>query len=217
MCGRYRNHLTFSDLRQLTNPGLVRPDPSEAPNMEPQTQVFPTNQAWVIREAADGREALQMRWGLIPFFFKGATLKEFKGTTINARAETVTTSGMYKGPFARRRCLVAADGWYEWTGDKGAKQRHLFTPKGGGPLTFAGLWERWTSPEGEPVESFTIVTQPAGAPLNDIHDRAPVVIWDEDRNRWLSLTQDVSDLIGAQAAERFDVRPISEDEVRSAA
>ncbi len=117
---------------------------------------------------------------------------------------------------ARSRRLVAADSWYGWTGAKGPKQRHLFTPKGGWPLTLAGLWERWKPPEGDPVESFTIVTQPAAAPLNDIHDRAPVVIWQEDRRRWLSVGQEVSDLIGPESVDRFDVQPISGAEMHGA-
>ena len=129
----------------------------------------------------------------------------------------MATAATFKGAFARRRCLVPADGWYEWTGAKGSKQRHLFTPKDGGPLTFGGLWERWKGSEGDPLESFTIVTQPAGAPLNEIHDRAPVVIWQEDRKRWLSVGSDVSDLIGPESVDRFDVRTISEDEIRAEA
>lgn len=210
------NHLTVTDMRQLTNPFLVRPEPANAPNMAPASDIRPTTQQWVIREAEDGSEAVKMRWGLVPYWFKGPTLKEFKLTTFNAKSETVATAASFKGPFARRRCLVAADGWYEWTGAKGAKQRHLFTPKHGGALTFTGLWERWKPPEGDPVESFTIVTQPAGAPLNAIHDRAPVVIWQEDRKRWLSVNSDVTELIGPESADRFDVRPIFEAEVMEA-
>ena len=154
-----------------------------------------------------------MRWGLVPYWFKGPTLKEFKLTTFNAKADPVVTAASFKGPFARRRCLVAADGWYEWTVGKGSKQRHLFTRKDGAPLTFAGLWERWKPPEGSPVEIFTIVTQPAGAPLSGYHDRVPVVIWQEDQKRWLSVKEGVSDLIVAQDADRFDLRPISKEDV----
>ena len=217
MCGRYRNHLTVTDLRQLTNPFLVRPELAAAPNMAPALDIRPTTQQWVIRQAEDGAEAVQMRWGLVPYWFKGPTLKEFKLTTFNAKAETVATAASYKGPFARRRCLVAADGWYEWKGPKGAKQRYVFTPKDGAPLTFAGLWERWKPPESEPVESFTIVTQPAGSTLNAYHDRAPVVIWREDRRRWLTIGEDVSDLIGPESADLFDVTPITDAEIAAAA
>lgn len=216
MCGRYRNHLTVTDLRQLTNPFLVRPEPAAAPNMAPALYIRPTAQQWVIRHAEDGAEAVRMRWGLVPYWFKGPTLKEFKLTTFNAKAETVATAASYKGPFARRRCLVAADGWYEWKGPKGAKQRYVFKPKDGSPHTFAGLWERWKPPEGDPVESFTIVTQPAGAALNAYHDRAPVVIWEAGRNRWLSVSADVGDLIGPESADRFDVTPITDAEIAAA-
>ena len=159
-----------------------------------------------------------MRWGLVPYWFKGPTLKDFKLTTFNAKAETVATAASYKGPFVRRRCLVPADGWYEWTGAKGAKQRHVFTAQDGEPLTFAGLWERWKAPgEGEVVESFTIVTQPAGAPLNGFHDRAPVVIWQEDRARWMTIGEDVSDLLGPESPDRFDVRAITDAEIAAEA
>ena len=211
MCGRYRNKMTYSDLRKLAPFPLVRPEPTQAPNMQPNLDVRPTTQQWVIRTCDGGAEAVKMRWGLIPFWFKGPTLKDFKLTTFNAKAETVATAASFKGPFQRRRCLVAADGWYEWTGPKGSKQRHLFTPGDGEPLTFAGLWERWQPAEGDAIESFTIVTQPAEAPLNAIHDRAPVVIWSEDRKRWLHLESDVTDLICAQNPDRFTVVPVSLD------
>ena len=211
MCGRYRNKLSYDQLQRLTK--LALPVAAAGSNMAPALDVRPTTQQWVIRSAEGGGEALKMRWGLVPYWFKGPTLKEFKLTTFNAKAETVATAATFKGPFARRRCLVPADGWYEWTGEKGAKQRWLFTPTDGEPLTFAGLWERWKPAEGEPVESFTIVTQPPGAVLNAYHDRAPVVIWPRDRERWLTAGEEVEDLIGATAAECFNARPITEAEI----
>ena len=220
MCGRYRNKMTYSDLRGLSPFPLVRPEPQAAPNMQPNLDVRPTTQQWVIRQAADGGEAVQMRWGLVPFWHGGKALKDFKLTTFNAKAETVATAASFKGPFARRRCLVAADGWYEWraeNGPKAKKQRYLFTPKDGEPLTFAGLWERCTTADAGEVESFTIVTQPAGAPLNGYHDRAPVVIWSEDRKRWMRVGEDVAELLGPESPDRFDVRPISDAEISAEA
>lgn len=183
---------------------LATPAPSEAPNMEPNDDVRPTTQQWVIRAGEAGGIASKMRWGLVPYWFKGPTLKDFKLTTFNAKAETVATAASYKGPFSRRRCLVPADGWYEWTGAKGAKTKHLFTARGGEPLTFAGLWETWRGPEG-PVESFSIITQPAGAPLNGYHDRAPVVIFAADRARYLDLSIDPTPLLGPESPDLFNV------------
>ena len=205
MCGRYRNTLPWSQLRELML--LVRPDAGEAPNLEPQEDIRPTTAQWVIRQAEDGLEALRMRWWLVPYFHKGKPLKDWKATTFNARAETVATAPTFKGAFARRRCLVPASGWDEWTGPRGSKERWTFTARDGAPLTLAGLWDRCETSDCGVVESFTIVTQPSGAPLNAYHDRAPVVIWAADRERWLTPGAEVSDLIGPESVDLFAVRP----------
>ena len=206
--------MSWEQLQRLTR--LARPLASEAPNMAPALDVRPTTQQWILRQTETGAEALRARWGLVPFWHGGKALKDFKLTTFNAKAETVATAASFKGPFARRRCLVPADGWYEWTGAKGAKQRWLFTPKDGQPLTFAGLWERCKTSDAGEIESFTIVTQPAGATLNAYHDRAPVVVWPEDRNRWMEAGTAVKDLVGAESADRFDVNAITDAEIAAA-
>ena len=205
MCGRYRNRMTFSDLRGLTNPFLVRPEPAAAPNMQPQEDIRPTTSQWVIRQVEDGAEAVKMRWWLVPYFHKGKPLKAWKAATFNARAETVGTAASFKGAFVRRRCLVPASAWDEWAGDKGAKKRWTFSSRDGEPMTFAGLWDRCETADEGVVESFTIITQPAASPLNGYHDRAPIVIWQEDRKRWLTVGAEVSDLVQAQSVDRFEI------------
>lgn len=206
MCGRYRNRLSFNQMQSLATKAAA------ASNAQPNLDVRPTTQQWVVRTTEHETELTKMRWGLVPFWAGGKPLKEFKLTTFNAKAETVATAATFKGSFARRRCLVVADGWYEWTGPKGSKQRWLFTSRNGEPLTFGGLWDRCTTSDVGEIESFTIVTQPAGAPLNGYHDRAPVVIWPADRERWLTAGTEVADLIGPESADAFHAVPISKDE-----
>ena len=211
MCGRYRNHLTISDLRAVSPFPLVRPEPSATPNLEPQDDIRPTTDQWVIRQADDGAEAVKMRWWLVPFFHKGKPIKAWKATTFNAKCETVSTAASFKGAFQRRRCLVPASAWDEWTYPEGRKVpglRWSFTAEDGAPLTFAGLWDRCETSDAGVVESFTIVTQPAGAPLNGYHDRAPIVIWEEDRRRWLTLGHDVTDLLRPESPDRFDAKAV---------
>ena len=205
MCGRYRNTLSWSQLRELMT--LVRPLSSEAPNLEPQEDIRPTTSQWVIRRVEDGNEAQRMRWWLVPYFHKGKPLKEWKAATFNARAESVATAASFKGAFIRRRCLIPASGWDEWTGPKGSKVRWTFSAKDGEALTFGGLWDRCETSDAGVVESFTIITQPAGSPLNGYHDRAPVLIWAEDREKWLTPSADIADLIGPESVDQFEVRP----------
>ena len=103
-----------------------------------------------------------MRWGLVPAWWTKA-LKDVPAT-FNARAETVAEKPMFRDAFRKRRCIVPASGFYEWTGGKGAKQPHLFTAADGAPvLSFAGLWDRWRGPKGEEVLSCTIVVSGASA------------------------------------------------------
>jgi putative SOS response-associated peptidase YedK len=106
----------------------------------------------------EGLAADQARWGLIPFYHR-KTLKDWKCSTNNAKAETVAASAVFKGPLARRRCLVPFDGFYEWTGPKGRKTKHRISPADGSLRSFAGLWDRAETEDGL-VESYTIITCP---------------------------------------------------------
>ena len=114
-----------------------------------------------------------LRWGLVPHFTK--ELKACK-RPINARAETIATSGMFRGALAARRCLVPADAFYEWKAVADGKQPYAIARTDGAPLAFAGLWEGWRSPEGETLRTFTIATTTASPDMEGLHDRMPVIL-----------------------------------------
>ena len=111
MCGRYRNMQTWSDLHAALQ-RFLGPVSQPALNLEPMLQVRPTNSVPIVRQTDEGLHVANARWWLVPWFHEG-TLKDWKATTFNARAETVATSRAYRDSFKRRRCLVPADGWYE--------------------------------------------------------------------------------------------------------
>ena len=208
MCGRYRNLQSWSDLHAGLSHFLDAPT-QPALNLEPREQVRPTQAAPIVTTGKGGAvEVWNARWWLIPWFHKGS-VKDWKATTFNARAETVASSRAYRDAFRRRRCLVVADGWYEWMGprDDGTqrKQPWRFTPRDGAPIKLAGIWDSCETTDEGRVSSFTIVTQPAGAPLNGYHDRAPVVLHGHDWRRWLDTSADVSDLLGPESADRFNI------------
>ena len=204
MCGRYRNLQSWVELHGSLE-RFLGPTTQTPLNIQPMEQVRPTNAAPIVR-VVDGKPMVgNARWWLTPWFHK-KPLKEWKATTFNARAETVKTAASFRQCFAQRRCLVVADGWYEWTGPKGSKQPWLFTPKPDQPpMAFAGLWDRCETPDEGTVESFTIVTQPAGSPLNGYHDRAPVTLFGDEWARWLDCSGDVDDLLGPESRDRFDI------------
>jgi putative SOS response-associated peptidase YedK len=208
MCGRYRNLQSWSDLHGSLQ-RFLGPTTQAPLNMQPMEQVRPTNQAPIVR-LVDGVAIVgNARWWLTPWFHK-KPLKGWKAATFNARAETVKTAASFRQCFAQRRCLVVADGWYEWSGqredDPKKKQPYLFTPKADQPpMAFAGLWDRCDTPDEGPVESFTIVTQPSGSPLNAYNDRAPVTLFGDEWARWLDFSGDVDDLLGPESRNRFDV------------
>lgn len=206
MCNRYRNRLGWTDyaedFSELKIPLVF--DPSRIPNLEPRDDIRPTNRAVVFRPvdaaagAAGGLELAQIRWGLVPFFSKEISRK-FLCT--NARSETVATTASYREPFKRRRCLVPADGYYEWTGEKGAKTKWLFTAADGRWFAFPGLWDSATVPnaDGEPgrLESFTLLTCAPGPGLAQWHDRQPVILPRDRWADWLDLGRDPADLLVA--------------------
>ena len=172
MCGRYGRDIPWSELHEALS--LTRPLPGDAPNMEPEWDIRPTQARWIVQAADEGLELVKARWWLIPWWHRG-TVKEFKLITFNAKSETVATARTFRDSFARRRCLVPASCWYEWTGAKGAKQKWRFAAKEADWLCFGGIWDRCVTTDAGEVLSFSIVTQPAGSPVNGYHDRAPVV------------------------------------------
>lgn len=184
MCGRY---LRRSDKQRIAEAFRV----SELPAsfiLPPDYNVAPTSMQPVIRLNRDtgDREMVLMRWGLIPYFAKSAA--DFKGfSTINAKAETVTERAMWRRPFEKRRCLVPADGFYEWARiDPKTKKPFAYTLTNGRPFAFAGLWDAWKHPaNGQWLQTFAIITTIANELTGQVHDRMPVILHPQDYDRWL--------------------------------
>ena len=212
MCGRYdTTHLTWAQIyKQLSGFAPVKTAPL---NLEPNADVRPTTSQIVARLDPDGWTLDRMRWGLVPFWRNGKPLKDtakgagdgFKLTTFNARVETVATASTFKPAFAKRRCLVPASAWYEWTGAEGHKTKHRFVRVDGQPVWFAGMWDHCTTPDAGDVTSFTILTGPCEGWLADYHDRAPVILDPADWGEWLDPSQSAGQLMAAVRPERFAV------------
>lgn len=208
MCGRYTNLMTWRemvDLYRITETG-------NAPNLPPRYNIAPTQAVPIVRplENGDGRELAMVRWGLIPHWARD---KSIAANMINARAETVSEKPSFRDPFRRRRCLVPADGYYEWQVQaQGPKQPFRIMLKGGKPFAFAGLWERWEKGPDGPIETCTIITTEANDALKPIHDRMPVIL-DVDRyDDWLGPDQPTDALLamlGPCPSERVTAYPVS--------
>ena len=155
----------------------------DVPELSPRFNIAPTQAVAAVRARADGgRELVALTWGLIPSWSKDRTIGS---RLINARAETVGEKPAFRAALRARRCLVLADGFYEWQKLGTRKQPHHIRMRDGRPFAFAGLWERWTPAEGDPVESCTIITTLPNEVVAPIHDRMPVILAPADLDRWL--------------------------------
>jgi putative SOS response-associated peptidase YedK len=159
---------------------------SESPNFPPRYNIAPTQPIPVVRLVDGKRQFALMRWGLIPAWVKDP--KAFS-LIVNARGETVLDKPAFRHAMRRRRCLIPADGFYDWKA--GAPRQPFFVrPKShGGPIAFAGLWETWTGPNGEELDTAAIVTTRANRALAAIHDRMPVIVPPEAFDLWLDCTR----------------------------
>ncbi len=224
MCGRYTLRRLDVFLHEMANLRGAIGDIEAGYEIDPKDQPFdekgkllsaryniaPSQQIAVIRSKADGAFALSLvKWGLIPSWTKGKP----KLQPINARGETVPTSGMFRSAFDRRRCLIPADGFYEWKKlDAKTKQPMFIHLKGDRPFAFAGLWERWKPDEAEPIDTCTILTTTPNELMSEIHDRMPVILSPNDFAKWLSrevLGKDVVDLIRPFDANQMEAWPVS--------
>jgi putative SOS response-associated peptidase YedK len=192
MCGRYR----LSRRKQLIEEYLGA-DSGEY-DWNPRYNIAPTQPVATIRQNAGepARKLLMMRWGLVPSWAKDPSIG-YK--TINARAETATNTPSFREPFRSQRCLIPADGFYEWQRNGKTKQPYCFEVNDGQLFAFAGLWDRWTNPQGEVIESCTILTTTPNSLLADIHDRMPVILSPDDYDLWLDTafrdTTSVSEML----------------------
>jgi putative SOS response-associated peptidase YedK len=195
MCGRFA---LFSDPRVLRD----RFDLVEVVEYRPSYNIAPSEFTPIaaVTQKKDGRHLSLYRWGLVPTWVKELPKHLF----INARAETIDQKPSFKGPFKYHRCLIPADGYYEWQKVGKAKQPWYIHAADGQPLAFAGLFDVWLAPTGDELHSATIITTDAGARTQHIHDRMPVVLRPEDWNAWLSPATPKEDLLGL-------LRPTAED------
>jgi putative SOS response-associated peptidase YedK len=166
MCGRYMITSSPEAFRRLF--GYL-----EQPNFPPRYNVAPTQPIPVVRVVEGRRQFALVRWGLIPPWVKDP--RKFT-LLINARAESVNDKPAFRYPMRRRRCLVPADGFYEWKDEGGRKRPFCVRPRDGEPIAFAGLWETWIGPNGEELETAAIITTNASRDLAVLHDRMPVVV-----------------------------------------
>lgn len=182
MCGRYASFLPPELIARLF--GTTNP----LPNLKPTWNMAPTMDAPVVRRHPETgeRHIDLLTWGFIPAFTK--SLKEAR-RPVNARTETVATSGMFRNAFAKRRCLVPAAAFYEWQAGPAGKAPYAIARVDGNPMAFAGIWEGWRSPEGDILRTFAILTTTANEQMSLLHERMPVILEPVDWPGWLGETE----------------------------
>lgn len=178
MCGRFAFYSAAEAVRDLFGVD------DDTLSVRPQYNIAPTDRAAVIRPGESGNTLAMLRWGLVPFWAKDPGIG---ARMINARSETVAEKPAFRAAFRERRCIVPADGYYEWTGPKGGRQPHFICRGDRQPIGLAGLWERWRDKDSDDtLETFTILTTAAAGPIAHLHDRMPVMLDDVSAEYWLA-------------------------------
>lgn len=176
MCGRFTLHARPEEVAQVFN--------VETPHFEPRYNIPPSAVVGVVKEAEQGRVFAATQWGLIPHWSR-----ESKAVP-NARAETVATTPWFRDAFKKRRCLIPADGFYEWVGAKGKKQPYHFRLKGGNLFAFAGMWDAW-----QDLETSALITTEANDVVREVHHRMPVILGVDSYDIWLDEKADQKKLL----------------------
>jgi putative SOS response-associated peptidase YedK len=196
MCSRYSLTSPPEAVRSYFNLSRIEWFP-------PRYNIAPTQPVGIVRVGHKGeREFAIVRWGLIPSWVKDP--RQFS-TLINARSEGAATKPAFRGAMRHKRCLVPADGFYEWIGAPRARRPHLIRPRGGGPMAFAGLHENWLGADGSEMETMAILTVPASASLAHVHDRMPAILAPDAFAPWLDCRN-----VSADEATQL-LRPAPED------
>ena len=204
MCGRFAlivDASVLADVFDVDPPRELKPRFNIAP-----TQTIPIVRAGVKKK----RECAMVRWGLVPAWAKDAKIG---ARMINARGETVAEKPSFRSAIASRRCLIPADGFYEWVRTGGGKQPHYIHFADGRPFAFAGLWERWNKGEGGPLDTCTIITTSPNELIENLHDRMPVILPPNHFEDWLEpeplALSRLQDLLVPYPAEGMEAYPVS--------
>ena len=189
MCGRFTQQRSDTELAEFFEAEPLTDDPGGRYN------VAPTDPASIVVEKDDRRALTAYRWGLVPSWAKDVSIGS---RLINARAETLATNNSFRDSFAHRRCLVPADGFYEWRRDPGRRQPFVFRRVDDAPMALAGLWSGWRDREsGEILRTFTIITTGPNGLMASVHDRMPVVLPPSAWAAWLDPSlEDIAELQG---------------------
>ena len=208
MCGRFALNTSKGALIEWFE--LMGLDP-DLPGFAPRFNIAPTQDLLSVRHGDHGRELALLRWGLIPSWAKDNSMA---AKMINARAETVMEKPSFRNAIKKRRCLVPVTGFYEWERSGTKKKPYLFGFRDGGLFAFAGLWERWHSPEGKDIETCSLLTTGPNDLMAPIHDRSPVIIAPENYSRWLDVDANAPDTLTTMlqpfSAERMTCTRVSE-------
>jgi putative SOS response-associated peptidase YedK len=204
MCGRYTLRVAPAELAEIF-------ETLNQIEWSPRYNIAPTQTVVAVCESEqeDGRELALLRWGLIPSWAKDSKIGS---NLINARADGVATKPSFRHAFKKKRCLIPADGFYEWKAVPGqkAKQPYHITVRELPVFAFAGLWESWTDPQGKLVQTSAIITTDANEAMQAVHNRMPVILNPTDYDRWLDCSQtDVLDLLKPCSSEKMQLTPVS--------
>ena len=204
MCGRFTQRTPGARLAQEFQV-------DEVPPVEARYNIAPTQTVIGVRQTAAGREAKFLKWGLIPSWAKDPSIG---AKLINARSETVTEKPSFREAFKKRRCIIPADGFYEWQRTRGRKQPYFFRMREEErPFGFAGIWERWKDEDGGVVETCSILTTEANELLRPVHDRMPVILHPETYGVWLDAdvraVESLKELLGPYPASEMTAYPVS--------
>jgi putative SOS response-associated peptidase YedK len=206
MCGRFA---LFAYMRQLIEEfGL---DEHETPEVAQRYNVTPSQRVMAVVNDGKANRLETFKWGFIPHWAKGDRPRYM----INARAETVAEKPTFRSAFRSRRCLIVADGFYEWKKSGKVKAPMYIRDTSGRPWGFAGIYETWTSPDGDQVTTCAIITTEANEVMGQVHHRMPAIVHEEDRAVWLDPSvedaQVLLPMLRPYESERMEVIPVSDD------
>ena len=200
MCGRFYLIASAAEIRKKFNL-------DQALDLAPRYNIAATQSSPIVVGAAKSRNLRTARWGLVPSWSRDLSLG---ARMANALAEEIEDKPVFRSAFAAQRCLVPANGFYEWQTRGARKQPYKIGLRNGALCAFAGLWEKWTPETGEAVETFTIITTRANKLVSEVHDRMPVVVAPADCQRWLTASEATAKRLLVPYTGAMTIAPVSD-------